>query len=114
MNDAVPGKLLRIFVDENDRHGDRPLYMAIVERMRAAGFPGATVLKGIAGYGVHRELHNARIVDFASNLPILIEALAPDDELLVFLPTLREMIPEGAIALEEVQILRLGASKGQA
>jgi uncharacterized protein len=104
------GKLLRIFVDEEDRRQGKPLYAAIVEALHDAGFAGATVLKGIEGYGVHRTVHSARAFDLSSNLPVLIEVFEQEDKVLNFLPALREMIAEGLITLENVQLVRL--SKG--
>jgi PII-like signaling protein len=104
---TTTGKLLRIFVDENDRRQDKPLYDAIVEAFRSAGFTGATVLKGIEGYGVNGVVHSARAYDFSTNLPVLIEVMEQEEKVLAFIPTLREMISEGLITLENVQLMRL-------
>lgn len=72
--------LMRIFLDEADRHGKRPLFVAIVEELRRNGFAGATVLKGIEGYGLRREVHTLRSVDLSSNLPVLIEVAETDEK----------------------------------
>lgn len=101
---AVTGTLLRIFVDEEDRLHGKPLYEAIVEALRENGFAGATVLKGIAGFGNHKRLHSARVVDFSSNLPVLIEVLDREEKIRSFIPTLHEMVNEGLITLESVQL----------
>ena len=108
---GTTGKLLRIFVDEEERWHGKPLYAAIVEALRAAGFSGATVLKGIQGYGAHKAVHSARVFDFSTNLPILIEVFEQEEKVLSFIPTLREMISEGLITLENVQLLRVTQGK---
>ena len=102
MNGFEPATLMRIFVDEDDRFDKRPLYMAIVDELRRNGFAGATVLKGIEGFGSHRELHAARSFDLSTNLPVLVEVAAPEAEINAMIPKLREMIPEGLITLERI------------
>jgi uncharacterized protein len=101
------GKLLRIFVDEDDRYDGKPLYMALVEALKSAGFTGATVLKGIEGYGIHKAVHTARTFDVSTNLPILIEVIEDEAKVLNFLPTLRAMITEGLITLENLELMRI-------
>lgn len=105
--DSVAGKLLRIFVDEDDRLHGKPLYEAIVDALKAAGFTGATVLKGIEGFGSHKTVHSARAFDFSTNMPVLIEVFEREEKVLAFIPALREMIQEGLITLESVQMVRL-------
>jgi PII-like signaling protein len=104
---ATTGKLLRIFINEADRWHGRPLSTSIVEALRAAGFVGATVLKGIEGYGVRGTLHSARVVDFSTNLPILIEVIEEESKIAAFLPTVKEMAPDGLLTLENVQMIRV-------
>ncbi|MGC2128456.1 MAG: DUF190 domain-containing protein [Candidatus Aquilonibacter sp.] len=112
MPESTTGKLLRIFVDEDDRYGGKPLYMAIVEALKAAGFTGATVLKGIEGFGTHKTVHAARTFDQSTNLPILIEVIEEEAKILEFLPELRSMMSEGLITLEKLELMRIsrGAS----
>ena len=107
MSERTRGKLLRIFVDEDDRYDGRPLYMAIVDALKSAGFTGATVLKGIEGYGIHKSVHTARTYDASTNLPILIEVVEEEAKVLAFLPTLREMVAEGLITLENLELMRI-------
>jgi uncharacterized protein len=109
------GKLLRIFVGESDRWGHQPLYTAIVEAARNAGLGGATVFKGIEGYGGHSVVHAARIFDLSSDLPLLIEIVDSDERIRAFLPQLDEMVHEGMVTLETVEIIayRTGAPKGR-
>jgi PII-like signaling protein len=104
------GKLLRVFVDEKDRWRGKPLYASIVEELRSAGFAGATVLKGIAGYGSHGAVHSAHPLDFSTNLPVLIEVFEGEQKVLSFLPRLREMVSEGLITLENVQLVPLSSA----
>jgi hypothetical protein len=98
---------MRIFVDEDDRFEGRPLYMAIVEALKAAGFTGATVLKGIEGFGTHKTVHAARTFDQSTNLPILVEVIEEEARILAFLPTLRSMISEGLITLEKLEMMHI-------
>lgn len=110
MPDSAAGKLLRIFVDEDERRRGKPLYAAIVDELKAAGFTGATVLKGIEGFGPHHTVRSARAIDFSTNLPVLVEVFENEAKVLAFIPALREMIGEGLITLENVQLVPL--SKG--
>ncbi|HVN69291.1 MAG TPA: DUF190 domain-containing protein [Candidatus Binatia bacterium] len=107
------GKLLRIFVGESDRWGYQPLYTAIVEAARAAGIGGATVFKGIEGYGGHSVVHAARVFDLSSDLPILIEIVDVEERIRAFLPQLDKMVTEGMVTLETVEVIayRLGSPK---
>jgi uncharacterized protein len=105
--ERITGKLLRIFIDEDDRCEGKPIYTAIVEALKAAGFTGATVLKGIEGYGIHNTVHAARTFDFSTNLPILIEVIEEEAKIAAFLPTLRAMVCEGLITLENLELMRI-------
>ncbi len=99
------GKLLRIFVGESDRWGHQPLYTAIVEVARKTGLSGATVFKGIEGYGGHSVVHAARVFDLSSDLPVLIEIVDTEEQIRTFLPQLDEMLKEGLVTLETVEII---------
>jgi uncharacterized protein len=110
MSAAVTATLMRIFVDEGDRYEKKPLFMAIVEELRRLGFAGATVLKGIEGYGSHGQLHALRSFDLATNLPVLIEVAETEEKVRKAVPKLREMIPEGLITLERIQMRLLSAT----
>jgi PII-like signaling protein len=99
------GKLLRIFVGESDRWGYQPLYTAIVQAARKMGLNGATVFKGIEGYGGHSIVHAARVFDLSSDLPVLIEIVDNEERVRAFLPQLDEMVKEGLVTLETVEII---------
>jgi uncharacterized protein len=105
------GKLLRIFVDEHDRIGLQPAHTAIVEFLRERGVAGATVFRGIEGFGGHRVLHVAKIFSWMPNLPILIEVVDEWSVLEPLIPALETMIGEGLISIEAAQYLRLSPKK---
>jgi PII-like signaling protein len=104
-------KLVRIFLGEADRWKGQPLYIAIVEAMRAAGLAGATVFKGIIGYGAHSVVHAARIVDLSSDLPIVIEVVDTEEKIEAFLPTLDSMVSEGLVTIETVRVIAYKAGE---
>ncbi|HUA08888.1 MAG TPA: DUF190 domain-containing protein [Candidatus Acidoferrales bacterium] len=105
------GKLLRIFVDETDSIGLEPAYTAIVEFLRRRGVAGATVFRGIEGFGGHGEVHVAKVFSWLPNLPILIEVV--DDWAVIepLIGELEEMIGEGLLTVEAAQYLRLSKTK---
>src|SRR5579871_6257826 len=99
------GKLLRIFIGESDRWGHQPLYTAIVEAARKAGLAGATVFKGIEGYGGHSVVHAARVFDLSTDLPVLIEIVESEDRIREFLPVLDGLVSDGLVTLETVEVI---------
>jgi len=105
------GKLLRIFVDEHDRIGLVPAYVAIVEFLRGAGVAGATVFRGIEGYGGSGEVHVASVFKWAPNLPVLIEVVDDWSAIEPIVPKLEAMIGAGLLTLEAAQYLRLDAKR---
>ena len=98
------GHLLRIFVGESDRHGGLPLYEWIVRQARERGLAGATVLRGVEGFGAHSRLHAAKILRLSEDLPIVIEIVDTKEKIEAFLPLIDASIPEGLATLEKVQI----------
>ncbi|MEO6913684.1 MAG: DUF190 domain-containing protein [Candidatus Baltobacteraceae bacterium] len=100
------GKLLRIFIGESDRHGAQPLYTAIVDAARRSGLGGATVFKGIEGFGAHSVVHAARVFDLSTDLPVLIELVDTEEKIRAFIPQLDKMVTEGMITLESVEVIR--------
>jgi PII-like signaling protein len=101
------GRLLRIFIDENDRHGVEPMYTAVVEFLRAKTVAGATVFRGIEGYGAHHEIHVAKVFSWIPNLPILIEVVDDAEKIDAILPELEALIGEGLVTLEAAEYLQL-------
>ncbi len=98
-------ELLRVFVGESDRHDGRPLYESIVQAARAAGLAGATVLRGILGFGAHSRIHSAKILRLSEDLPVVIEIVDSPERIAGFLPRLDEMIGEGLVTLERVRVI---------
>jgi PII-like signaling protein len=99
------GKLLRVFVGESDRWHGKPLYQALVERVRAEGLAGATVLRGIEGFGADSRLHTARILRLSEDLPVVIEIVDTAEQIDRILPLLDEMVGEGMVTLERVEVI---------
>ena len=105
--DFREGKLLRIFLDEQDRSGLQPTYTAVVEFLRKKGVSGATVFRGIEGFGGHNQMHVARVFSWFPNLPILIEVVEDWSVLEPLLPQLEAVIGDGLLTIEAAQYLRL-------
>jgi PII-like signaling protein len=99
------GLLLRIYVGENDHWHGQPLYHAIVDHLRRSGLAGATVLRGIEGFGAQQHLHSTRILRLSEDLPLLIEAVDEEEKIRAVLPTIDEMVGDGLITLERVEVI---------
>jgi hypothetical protein len=112
MKIAGQGKLLRIFVGESDRWHGRPLYRAIVERVRAEGLAGATVLRGIEGFGADSRLHTARLLRLSEDLPVVIEIVDSAEQIDRILPALDEMVGDGMVTLERVEVIAYRGKPG--
>ncbi len=103
MNDT-DGRLLRIFIGESDMYEGRPLYEAIVLALRKEGLAGATVLRGIEGFGKSSRLHTAHILRLSEDLPIIIECVDTAEKIEAILPTLDTMIGDGLVTMERVDV----------
>jgi PII-like signaling protein len=108
------GLLARIYIGESDTWHGRPLYEAIVHMLRERGFAGATVLRGIEGFGAKQHLHTTRILSLSQDLPILIEIVDQEDRLRALLPELDAMVADGLITLERVEVIAYRAKRDQA
>ena len=105
------GKLLRVFIGEQDKWHGRPLYEAIVQLARKQGLAGATCIKGFLGYGAKSHLHTTQLLRLSEDLPILIEIVDSEEKIRAFLPQLDSMIQDGLITLEKVEVLIYRASQ---
>jgi hypothetical protein len=105
------GQLLRIFVGESDTWHGKPLYQAIVERVRGEGLAGATVLRGIEGFGADSRIHTSRILRLSEDLPVVIEIVDTEERIARVLPLLDEMVTEGMVTLERVEIIAYRSSE---
>ena len=98
------GTLLRIFIGENDKHEGVPLYEWIVRKAREQGVAGATVLRGLEGFGAHSRLHTAKILRLSTELPIVVEIVDTEEKIQAFLPAVDDAIGEGLATLEKVEV----------
>ncbi|GBD14485.1 hypothetical protein HRbin25_00359 [bacterium HR25] len=105
MEEETEAVLLRIFIGESDRWHGRPLYRVLVEKARQQGLAGATVLRGIEGFGANSVIHTARLLELSSDLPIVIEIADREEKVLPFLETVKEMVREGLATLEKVRVV---------
>ena len=102
--------LLRIFIGEDDRDGDRPLYEAIVLKAREQHLAGATVLRGAMGFGHSSRLHTTKILRLSEDLPLIVEIVDSEEKINAFLPVLEGIMSSGLVTLEKVQVLQYGSS----
>lgn len=98
------GKLLRIFIGENDRYEGLPLHEWIVRKAREQGLAGATVLRGLEGFGAHSRLHTAKVLRLSSDLPIVVEIVDTEDKIESFLPMIDGAVEEGLATVERVEV----------
>jgi len=97
--------LLRVFIGESDKYGKVPLSEALVELFRREGFAGATVLRGVAGFGAHSVYHTDRLLRLSADLPLVVEVVESEDKCAAILPRLSEMMNGGMITTEKVQVI---------
>jgi uncharacterized protein len=98
--------LVRIFVGESDRWHHQPLHAALAERLRKEGFAGATVFRGVAGFGARSVMHTSQILRLSEDLPVLIEIVDSEEHVANLLPILDEMVTEGLVTVEKVRVLK--------
>jgi uncharacterized protein len=102
--------LVRIFVGDADKWRHVPLDRALLARLRAEGFAGATVLRGVAGFGASSVIHTSSLVDLSADLPVVVEVVDDQEHIDKLLPILDEMIGGGAlVTMERVRVLRYAA-----
>lgn len=109
MNIREDGYLLRITVGENDKLGHVPLYEAIVLKARDARLAGATVIRGVMGFGRNSVVHTAKILRLSENMPMTIEIVDAIERIEAFLPLLDGMLTGGLVTVEKVRAIRYGA-----
>ena len=100
------GKLLRIFIGETDRHDGKSLYEAIVLKARELNLAGATVFRGIMGYGATSRIHSVKVLRLSEDLPVMIEIVDTEENIGRILPFLDETVTEGLITMERVSIIK--------
>jgi PII-like signaling protein len=99
-------KRLTIYIGESDRHGHTPLATEIVQRAHAAGLAGASVFRGVEGYGASNHIHTTRILSLSDDLPMAIVIVDRPDAIAAFLPELDKLITEGLVVLEDVEVVK--------
>ncbi len=103
--EPITATKLTVYIGDSDKHGRKPLHLAIIELLHAEGISGATVLHGIEGYGSHKLIHTARIVDLSGDLPEVIVAVDRPEKIEAVLPKLDEIIGEGLVTTEEARVV---------
>jgi PII-like signaling protein len=103
------GCLLRIFIGEADRWHGKPAHEAIVLKAKETGLAGATVLRGVIGFGAHSRLHTYKILRLSEDLPIVIEIIDAQEKIDAFLPQIDDIVQEGLITMESVRVIKYRA-----
>jgi PII-like signaling protein len=101
-----PALRLTIFIGESDRWHHKPLYTEIVHRAHAAGLAGASVLRGIEGYGASSRIHTNRLLSLSEDLPIVVVIVDAEQKVRAFLPQLDELVTEGLVMVDPVEVIR--------
>jgi PII-like signaling protein len=105
MKISEEGQLLRIFIGESDKWEGKPLYEALIFKAREMGLAGATMLRGLMGYGAASRVHTAKILRLSEDLPVIVEIVDSQERIASFLPIIDEMVQEGLVTLERAQII---------
>ena len=98
-------ELLRIFIGEADKHEGKPLYEVITSLACQKGIAGATVIRGLMGFGAHSRMHTAKILRISEDLPIVIEIVDEPEKIQALLPEIDKMITEGLVTLEKISVI---------
>lgn len=106
MKTPEDGQLLRIFIGESDRWQGLPLYEAIILKAREMGIAGATMLRGMMGFGANSRIHTAKILRLSEDLPIVVEIVDRAEKIEGLLPVIDEMVQEGLVTLEKVRVIQ--------
>src|SRR5215470_6691556 len=106
MKMSEDGQLLRIFIGESDHWQGKPLYEAIILKAREMGIAGATMLRGMMGYGAASRIHTAKILRLSEDLPVVVEIIDSPERIAALLPVLDQMVEEGLVTLETVRVIQ--------
>jgi uncharacterized protein len=101
-----PALRLTVFVGEDDIWHHKPLYHEIVHRAHAAGLAGASVLRGIEGYGASSRIHTTRLLSLSEDLPVVIVIIDTEERIRAFLPRIDELVTEGLVIIDPVEVIR--------
>jgi len=97
--------LMRVFIGESDKYHGKPLYEVLLERFRKKGLAGATVLRGVAGFGASSKVHTDKVLRLSLDLPLIIEVVETEETIQAILPDLDELIGGGLITLERANVI---------
>lgn len=103
---AGKAKMLRIYFGEDDKWNGKPLYLAIVEKCRELDIAGATVLRGIAGYGASTLIRRSHVLSLSHDAPIMVSIVDSEEKVQKLIPFLDEVVDEGLIATSEVEVIK--------
>lgn len=106
---SCSAKRLRIYIGESDRFKGKPLYHAIVEEAKRLDMAGATVVRGIEGYGANSRIHTANILALSGDLPIIVEIVDSEDYINRLMPILDIMVTEGMVIIDDVRVIKYGS-----
>ncbi|MFY9611268.1 MAG: DUF190 domain-containing protein [Blastocatellia bacterium] len=104
-------QLLRIFIGESDKWKGLPLYEAVILKAREMGIAGATMLRGLMGYGANSRIHTAKILRLSEDLPIVVEIVDGREKISALLPVIQEMVGDGLVTIENVRVLQYRSAK---
>jgi hypothetical protein len=99
-------RMVRIHFGEDDKWQGKPLYQAIVEKCRELDIAGATVYRGIEGYGASTRIHRAHLLSFSSDAPIMVAIIDREENIARLLPAIEPMLKEGLIAVSDVEVIK--------
>ncbi|OLZ73487.1 hypothetical protein AV521_05345 [Streptomyces sp. IMTB 2501] len=105
---SLTGRALRltVYIGEDDTWHHKPLYSEIVHRAHAAGLAGASVFRGIEGFGASSRIHTSRLLSLSEDLPVAVVVVDTEERVRAFLPQLDELVDEGLVTLEECEVVR--------
>ena len=106
MNLPEEGMLLRIFIGESDTYKGKALYEQIVIKARELNLAGATVIRGIMGFGAHSRIHTAKLLALSEDMPVIVEIVDTEEKLNSLLPFLDEIMKDGMITIEKAKVIR--------
>ncbi len=105
MDITGPAKMLKIYIGESDRYHGRPLANALVQRLRGEGVAGATVFRGVEGFGANSRIHTAQILRLSEDLPLVVEVIDRPERIAAILPIVDEMVGDGLVTMLDVDVV---------
>ena len=105
---ASQAKRLRIYIGETDHYKGRSLYQVLVEKAKQLDLAGATVFRGVMGYGANSRIHTAKLIDLSSDLPLMVEIIDSEEYINKFVPYLDEIVQEGMVTIDDVEVIKYG------